>query len=80
MKISQDAHLANAPLTIARARSRQHRILEGYCFCLPRGELNVRGVIVKDIDSFFDLSARRHASDLSEVLKQFDIDHPSGLA
>jgi len=80
MKISQDADLANAHLTIEWAKSRQHRILEGYCFCLPRGELNVRGMIVKDIYSFFDLGARRHASDLTEVLKQFDIDHPSGLA
>ncbi len=71
MPYSQSATLAND-----QAIYRQRRVLEAYCFNLARGEANVRDMIMKDIVCFSDLGARRHTSDLSEVLKQFDFSHP----
>jgi hypothetical protein len=75
MPLSQSATLA-----IERANFRQRRVLGGYCFNLPRGKAKVRNMILKDIRSFSDLGACRHVSDLSEVLKQFDVAHPLTLA
>jgi hypothetical protein len=66
-----------AALVIKTAIFRQRRVLEGYCFNLPHGKGNVRDMILTDIGSFSDLGASRHVSDLSEVLKQFDLAHPS---
>ena len=54
---------------------RQRRVMEGYSFNLPRGEVKVRNMILKDIGRFSDLGVCRHVSDLSEVLKQFDLAH-----
>jgi hypothetical protein len=59
-----------------QASFRQGRLLEGYCFSLQRGKAQVRSMIMGDIDSFSDLGADRHAWDLAEVLKRFDLDHP----
>ena len=72
MPLSQSATLA-----VNQAIFRQRRVLEGYCFNLPRGEAKVRDMILKDMSRFSDLGACRHVSDLSEVLKQFDLVHPS---
>jgi hypothetical protein len=66
----------SATLAIKSAIFRLRQVLEVYCFSLPRGERDVRDMILKDIGSFSDLGASRHVSDLSEVLKQFDLTHP----
>lgn len=71
MPLSQSATLA-----IRNAMFRQRQVLAVYCFSLPRGEGNVRNMILKDIGRFSDLGASRQVSDLSEVLKQFDLAHP----
>jgi len=60
----------------SQASLRQRRLLEGYCFSLRRGKAQVRRMIMGDISSFSDLGADRHAWDLGEVLKRFDLDHP----
>jgi hypothetical protein len=77
MKGSDMPLAQSATLAIKSAIFRQRQVLEVYCFSLPRGEGNVRDMILKDIDSFSDLGASRQVSDLSEVLKQFDLAHPS---
>jgi hypothetical protein len=66
----------SAALVIQTAIFRQQRVLKGYCFNLPQGAGKVRDMILKDIGSFSDLGASRHVSDLSEVLKQFDLAYP----
>jgi hypothetical protein len=70
----------SAALAIEQAIFRQGRIMEGYCFNLPRGNANVRDMILEDIGRFSDLGVCRHVSDLFEVLKQFDVAHPPTLA
>lgn len=55
---------------------RQSRLLESYRFSLSRGEANVRQMIFQDIARFSDLGAYRQVADLSEVLNQFDLNHP----
>ena len=66
----------SAALAIEQMILRQGRIMEGYRFNLPRGDANVRDMILEDIDRFSDLGVCRHVSDLLEVLKQFDLAHP----
>ncbi|QGM99922.1 hypothetical protein [Methylocystis parvus] len=65
----------SAALTTEQSIFRQARLLEGYRLNLRRGEAKVRDMILKDISRFSDLGANRYASDLSEVLEQFDITH-----
>jgi hypothetical protein len=77
MKVSAMPLSQSAALAIELAGFRQGRIMEVYSFNLPRGEANVRDMILKDIGLFSDLGACRHVSDLSEILKQFDLAHPS---
>jgi len=67
----------SATLCIEQAMMRRHRVTQGYSLNLPRGEESVRDMILKDIVRFSDLGASRHVSDLSEVLKQFDLAHPA---
>lgn len=69
-----------AALLIEQAISRRRHVLAGYRLNLRRGEANVRNMIREDIIRFCDLGARRHASDLSQVLKQFELAHPSALS
>ena len=75
-KVSAIPHSQSAALAIKQAIFRQGRIMEGYCFNLPRGDANVRDMILEDIGRFSDLGVCRHVSDLFEVLKQFDLAHP----
>ena len=74
------AALAQAALAIEQAACRQRRVMAGYSFNLRRGAAKVRIMILKDISRFSDLGADRHVSDLFEVLKQFDLLHPSAPA
>ena len=69
-----------ATLLMAQSISRRRQLLAGYRLNLQRGEANVRDMIRQDIIRFCDLGARRHASDLSQVLKQFELAHPSALS
>ncbi len=66
----------SAALAVEQTILRQGRIMEGYRVNLPRGDANVRYMILEDIDRFSDLGVSRHVSDLFEVLKQFDLAHP----
>jgi hypothetical protein len=74
------AALAQAALAIEQAACRQRRVMAGYSFNLRRGAPKVRIMILKDISRYSDLGAVRHVSDLFEVLKQFDLLHPSAPA
>jgi hypothetical protein len=74
------AALAQAALAVEQAAYRQRRVMAGYSFNLRRGAPKVRIMILKDISRFSDLGAVRHVSDLFEVLKQFDLLHPSAPA
>ncbi|ARN82093.1 hypothetical protein B1812_14540 [Methylocystis bryophila] len=76
MKVSAVPPLQSAVLAIEQAIFRQGRIMEGYCFNLPRGDASVRDMILEDIGRFSDLGVCRHVSDLFEVLKRFDLAHP----
>jgi hypothetical protein len=75
-KVSAIPFCQSAALAIEQAILRQGRMMEGYCFNLPRGDANVRDMILEDIGRFSDLGVRRHVSDLFEVLKRFDLAHP----
>lgn len=77
MKVSATPLYQGAALAIERAIFRQGRIMQGYCLNLPRGDANVREMILEDIGRFSDLGVCRHVSDLFEVLKQFDLAHPA---
>jgi len=76
MKASAIPLPQSAALAIEQAIFRQGRIMEGYRFNLPRGDANVRDMILEDIGRFSDLGVGRHVSDLFEVSKQFDLVHP----
>ncbi|MFY9657848.1 MAG: hypothetical protein WAK01_14940 [Methylocystis sp.] len=76
MKVSAIPLSQSAALAIEQAIFRQRRIMEGYSVNLTRGAANVRDMILEDISRFSDLGVCRHVSDLSEILKQFDLAHP----
>jgi hypothetical protein len=59
---------------------RQRHLLAGYCLNLNRGQAGVRDLIRTDIGRFSELGAHRYASDLAEVLKQFNLAHPEPTA
>ena len=77
MKASAMPLPQSATLAIEKAACRQRRVMTGYSFNLRRGDAKVRDMILKDIGRFSDLGADRRVSDLFEVLKQFDLAHPS---
>jgi hypothetical protein len=71
------AHSQNTAIVLEQAIFRQRQIMEGYPFSLPRGKASVRDMILEDISRFSDLGACRHVSDLTEILKLFELANPA---